>query len=196
MARPVCICTPLVPRRSGRTLNKAMSNQQVIYEAKLAKVGTKGAPVALVVLVLWLGAGYVLCFLFTAPSDRLLPLCLFGLGAVALAFVGLRMILLRRNAGYYRISIDDHGLYVQSDDPLSPASFSVKTPDLCCLVRKTFPDSERSSDDYFHQYFVETKSGTRHEIDPFFAEYDSNPGRIFGRIRERFPWVQIREERG
>ena len=72
----------------------------------------------------------------------------------------------------------------------------VKAPDLCCLVRKTIPDSERSSDDYFHQYFVETKSGTRHEIDPFFAEYDSNAGRIFGRIRERFPWVQIREERG
>ena len=172
-----------------------MTDQQVVYEVKLAKVGTKVTPVALISLVLWLGAGWVLCFLFTAPSDRLLPLCLFGLGAVALAFVSLRMVLLRRNAGYYRISADDHGLYVHSDDPLSRASFSIKAPDLCCLVRKTIPDCDCSSSDS-HEYFVETKSGARHEIDPFFAEYDPNPGRIFGRIRERFPWVQIREERG
>ena len=176
-----------------------MSGQQVLYEAKLAKVGGKGTPVSLIILVFWVGLGYVLCFHVTAVSDRVLPLCLFVLGTVALGFGCRRMIRLRRNPGHYRISVDDGGLYVQCDDAHSTGSFSVKAPDLCCLVRKAIPDSD-GNDTY--EYYVETKSGTRHEIDPFFAEYDPvheegkpvNAMKIFLRIRERFPWVAVRQE--
>ena len=96
-----------------------------------------------------------------------------------------------KNPGVYRISIDDYGLYVHSDDPASAPSFSVIAPDLYRLVRKTIKRYE-SCDDY--EYCVETKSGTRHRIEQLFADYDLDVMKIFERITDRFPWVEIHEE--
>ena len=168
-----------------------MSVPQVLYEAKLAKAGRKLTCAGLVVLVLWTAVGAVLCFVFTSFPDRLLPLGIFALGAVGLSVQTLRVMRLRKNAGSYRISIDNYGLYVHSDDPSSAPSFSVIAPDVCHLVRKTIKQHD-SADDY--EYYVETKSGTRYQIEQLFADYDLDVMRLFETITERFPWVQILEE--
>jgi len=168
-----------------------MSDHLVLYEAKLAKEGHKLTCAGLVVLVLWVGAGSVLCFVFTTFPSRLLPLGIFALGAVGFAMQTLRAVRLGRNPGFYRISIDDHGLYVHSDDPFSAPSFSVIAQEVYHLVRKTIKRYESSDD---HEYYIETKSGIRHKIEQLFADYDLDVMKMFEKIIERFPWVRILEE--
>jgi len=168
-----------------------MNNECVLYEAKLAKEGRKLTRAGLVVLVLWTGAGAVLCFVFTSFPERLLPLAIFALGSVGFALQTLRVVKLRSNTGFYRISIDNFGLYVHSDDPASAPSFTVIAPDVCRLVRRTIKQYESSDD---HEYYIETKSGTRHRIEQLFADYDLDAMKIFEKITERFPWVQVIEE--
>jgi len=168
-----------------------MSDHLVLYEAKLAKEGHNLTCAGLVVLVLCVGAGSVLCFVFTTFPSRLLPLGIFALGAVGFAMQTLRAVRLGRNPGFYRISIDDHGLYVHSDDPFSAPSFSVIAQEVYHLVRKTIKLYESSDD---HEYYIETKSGIRHKIEQLFADYDLDVMKMFEKIIERFPWVRILEE--
>jgi hypothetical protein len=168
-----------------------MSNEQIIYEARLAKEGRKLTRAGLVVLTLWISAGGVLCFVFTPLPDRFFPLAIFALGAAGISAQILRTAKLRSNAGFYRISIDDYGLYVHSDDPSSVPSFSVIAPDVHRLVCKTIKQYERSDD---HEYYVETKSGTRHQIEQLFTDYNLNASQVFEKIISRFPWVEVVEE--
>jgi hypothetical protein len=169
----------------------AMNTQQVLYEAKLSREGLKLSIADSAVLVVWFGAGAVLCFVFTSFPDRLLPMAIFLLGAVGFALKTARVLKLRRNPGVYRISIDDFGLYVHSDDPASAPSFSVIAPDMYRLVRKTIRCYESCDD---HEYYVETKSGNRHRIEQLFADYDLDAMAMFHRIVDRFPWVRLHEE--
>jgi len=168
-----------------------MNSQQVLYQAKLAKEGRKLRWAGLAVLVLWVGIGLVFCFAFDSFPSNIPPLVIIGIGAVGIALPIGRVFRLRSNAGDYRISIDDYGLYVHSDDPSSAPSFSVIVPDVCRLVRNTIKRYE-SCDDY--EYYVETKSGTRHRLEQLFADYDLDVMKMFERIADRFPWVQIHEE--
>ena len=170
---------------------KNMSVPQVLYEAELAKAGRKLTCGGMAALALWTGVGVVLCFKFTPFPGSLILLLFFALGAVGLSIQALRLMRLCRNAGYYRISMDDYGLYVQSDDPSLAPSFSVIAPDVCRLVRKAIKQYD-STDNY--EYYVETKSGTRHRIEQLFADYDLDVMGMFERIAERFPWVEIVEE--
>src|SRR5512133_568676 len=101
-----------------------MNSQQVLYEAKLSQEGCKLSRGGTAVLVLWLAVGAVLCFAFTSFPERLLPMAIFALGAAGLALQIVRVAKLRRNPGVYRVSIDDYGLYIVSDDPASAPSFS------------------------------------------------------------------------
>ena len=142
-------------------------------------------------LIFWIGIGLVLCFAFDSFPSNIGALVIIGIGAVSIALLIARVFRLRSNAGEYRISIDDYGLYVHSDDPSSVPSFSVIAPDVCCLVRKTIKRYESSDD---HEYYIETKSGTRHRIEQLFADYDLDVMKIFERITDRFPWVHIHEE--
>ncbi len=102
-----------------------------------------------------------------------------------------RTMKLRRNPGFYRISIDDYGLYVHSDEPSLGPSFSIIAPDICCLVRTT---TKHGDTDDTHEYYVETKSGKRHEIGQLFADYDLDGMELFDKITDRFPWAEILEE--
>ena len=163
----------------------------MLYEAKLAQEGRKLTFAGLVVLALWTGIGGVLCFGYTPFPERLVPLSIVGLGAVGFSLQTLRMMRLRKNSGCYRISIDDYGLYVHSDDPSLAPAFSVIAPDVCRLVRITIKQYESSDE---HEYYVETKSGSRHQIEQIFADYDLDVMAMFERIAERFPWVQLIEE--
>jgi hypothetical protein len=168
-----------------------MNSQQVLYQAKLAKEGRKLTWAGLAALVFWVGIGLVLCFAFDSFPSNTGALVVIGIGAVGIALLTARVFRLRRNPGDYRISMDDYGLYVHSDDPSSAPPFSVIAPELCRLVRKTIKRYE-SCDDY--EYYVETKSGTRHRIEQLFADYDLDVMKMFARITDRFPWVEVHEE--
>jgi hypothetical protein len=168
-----------------------MNSQQVLYETKLSQVGRKLSRAALVVLVLLVGAGAVLCLVCTSFSDRLPLMLVLALWAVGLTLQTVRLMKLRKNTGFYRVSIDDYGLYVHSDDPASAPSFSVIAPDMNRLVRKTIKGHESSDE---HEYYVETKSGKRHRIEQLFADYDLDVMKLFERITDRFPWVEVHEE--
>jgi len=168
-----------------------MNSQQVLYEAKLSREGRKLSLAGFLVLLLWVGAGVVLCFRFSTFPGNLLTLAIFAFGTAGFAVKTARVMKLRKNPGVYRISIDDYGLYVQSDDPASAPSFSVIAPDIYRLVRKTIRQYD-SSDEY--EYYVETKSGARYRIEQLFADYDLNVMHMFEKIMERFHWVEIHEE--
>src|SRR5580765_5857579 len=151
---------------SAVNTNNAMSDEQVLYEAKLDKEGRRLSFAGLVLLLLWVGAGAVLCFVFDSFPSNIFPLVLFALGAGIFATQTVRCFRLRHNPGVYRISIDDYGLYVHSDDPSCAPSFAVIAPDVHRLLRKTIKGHEGGDD---HEYYVETKSGTRHRIAQLFA---------------------------
>ena len=168
-----------------------MSDQQVLYEAKLAKEGRKLTLAGLVLLALCVGAGAVLCFVFDTFPSNIGPLVLFALGTAYFATQILRGLRLRHNPGVYRISIDDYGLYVHSDDSSCGPSFAVIAPDVHRLVRKTIKGHDGSDD---HEYYVETKSGPRHRIAQLFADYDVDVMELFDKIMDRFPWAEILEE--
>jgi len=168
-----------------------MNPQQVLYEAKLSREGRKLTRAVLLVLMLWVGLGAVLCFRLESFPENILLMALFIFGTAGFALQAVRVMKLRKNPGFYKVSIDDYGLYVHSDDPASAPSFSVSAPDLDCLVRKTIKRYD-STDDY--EYYVETKSGKRHRIEQMFADYDLDVMKMFERITDRFPWVHLQEE--
>ena len=167
-----------------------MSNPQVFYEAKLSREGRKLTLAGSIALVLWLGGGAVLCFRFSSFPENLSPMAIFAVGALCLALPLFRVNRLRSNPGFYRISIDDYGLYVHSDDPGSAPPFNIIAPDVHRLVRKTISHSETTD----VEYYVETKSGTRHRIEQLFSDYDLDVMKMFEKIIDRFPWVQVLEE--
>jgi hypothetical protein len=93
----------------------------------------------------------------------------------------------------YQISIDNYGLYVHSDAPDFAPSFSLLATDISRLIRKTIRDSEGSEE---HEYYVETKSGRRHQIQnllmcwrPHLKVMD-----LFDQITDYFPTLEIVEE--
>ena len=172
---------------------KIMNDQQVLYEARLAKDGRKLTCAGLVVLGLWVGCGVLLCFRFDSFPSNILALAVLALGAVGLAAQTVRFFRLCQNPGVYRISIDDYGLYVHSDDPSSAPSFSVVGPDIDRLVRTIIKRGDSDSPDD-HEYYVETMSGKRHRIEQLFADYGLDVMKLFGEIQDRFPRVEIVEE--
>ena len=168
-----------------------MNSQQVLYQVKLAKEGRKLTWAGLAVLVFWVGTGLVLCFAFDSFPSNIGALVIFGIGAVGTTLLTARVFRLRANPGNYRISIDDYGLYVHSDDPASAPSFSVIAPDLYRLVRKTIKYYDAGDE---HEYYIETKSGKRYQVEKLFTDYDLDAMKMFKKITDRFPWVEIDEE--
>ena len=167
-----------------------MGVPQVLYEAKLAQKRRELTFVILPLLALWT-IGWIYKFKFDSSPDRFQDLAFLAVGATVLGIHPLWMTRFWKNCGCYRISIDDYGLYVHSDDPTSPPSFSVIATDMGRLVRKTVKHFDESDD---HEYFVETKSGTRHQFWPLFAGIELEMMELFDRITDRFPWVEIVEE--
>jgi len=143
------------------------------------------------VLALWVGGGLVLCFHFGSFPGNVGALIIFVLGAVLFTSQTRQGLKLSKNNGAYRISIDDFSLYVHSDDPASAASFTIVATDVCRLVRKTIKQSESTDE---HEYYVETKSGTRHQLWQLLTLLDLDAMTIFKQIQERFTWVEIYEE--
>ena len=167
-----------------------MSAQEILYEAKLAKVGKGLSWAGPVVLAFWLVGGLVLCFRFDSFPSNLGALIVIGVGGVLFARAAVRGFRWRKNPGVYRISVDDDGLHIHSDDPLTMPSFSVSAQEVNRLVRKTI--SWESGD--AHEFYIETTSGKRHQIEQLFADSDLNVMKMFEKIRARFPWVRIVDE--
>ena len=168
-----------------------MSSQQILYEAKLAKVGKGLSWSGPVVLAFWVIGGLVLCFRFDSFPSNLVALVIIGLGGVIFSraiWLGIRW---RKMSGIYRVSIDDSGLRVHSDDPATAPSFTVVANDIYRLVRKTIRWSDSADE---HEFYIETKSGARHRIGQLFSDFDLDVMKMFEKITARFPWVQILEE--
>ena len=168
-----------------------MNPIQVLYQAKLAKEGRKLTWAGLAALAIWVGIGLVICFDSNSLLSNRGALVVIGIAVVGTALLTARVFRLRRNPGDYRISIDDYGLYVHSDDPASVPSFSVIAPDLYRLVRKTVKYYDGGDE---HEYYIETKSGKRHQVEKLFTDYDLEAMKMFRKITDRFPWVEIHEE--
>jgi hypothetical protein len=171
-----------------------MSNPQILYETKLARPGRTMILGGVMIFALWTGAGLVLCFRYTPFPKRLFALAFLGIGAAVPGWLIYRGFQLIHNAGFYRIHLDDYGLYVQCDAPSFPPSFSIIAPNLKCLVRRTIKSSEGPDD---HEYYVETRSGKRHRIEELLlvTDYEKiNVMQIFDKITDRFTWVEIIEE--
>ena len=167
------------------------SGQQILYETKLAKVGSMLTWGALLAMLLFCGFGLTLSFLVDFPGN-LFPATWAVLCAVLFGFQLRRVLPLRSNPGGYRISVDDYGLYVQSDAPSVQPSFSVAATDLHRLIRKTIQHSDTADD---HEYYVETKSGKRHRIeDILLVDSNLNVMDLFQAVTKRFHWVEITEE--
>jgi len=166
------------------------SSPQVLYEVRLSRAGGKLFYGGAMLLGLWIAAGIVVCFVIVPFPDRLFLMVIFGLGAVGIWVHSARMRQLKCNPGWYRISIDDHGVYIHSDDTGSP-SLTVLAPNLARLVRLTIRNSEGSDE---RAYYIETKSGARHQIEPLFAEHEFDVMQLFGKITDRFHWVEVEEE--
>lgn len=167
-----------------------MSDQQILYEAKLSRMGRKRTSVVLVKLSVWFGLVVVLWFHYLSFPESIVPVAGLALCAVGLAKESLHVYTLRNNPGFYRISIDQDGLYIHSDDIDSALPFTIEAHDVHRLVRTTTSHSEGTD----HEYYIDTKSGTRHRIDQFFADHDMDVMRVFEKIADRFPWAQVLQE--
>ena len=169
-----------------------MSDQQVLYEAKLARTGTWLAWGASVAMVLFLSFGLVPSFLADSFDEISGIVFVIVWSAICIGIFSWqirRMLRLRRNPGVYRISIDDYGLYVQCDAPSFAPSFSVIGPDISCPVHKTIKDFDRGDE---HEYFVETKSGGRYQIEELLlVKLPMRVLDLFEKIMDRFSWVEI-----
>ena len=163
-----------------------MSGRQILYEANLAKTGRALRSGALLMLVVGL-AGLVTCFVLGSFSD-------IGVLMIAAACVFLMVwpivtvSRLRRNPGFYRIYFDTLGLHVQSDDRICGPSFSVSASELYHLVRKVGGVDEPTD------YYVEEKSGRRHQIHETLGNWDLDVMAVFRRIEQEFPSVTIVDE--
>jgi hypothetical protein len=168
-----------------------MDDRQILYEARLSKTGSKMVWAGIVALVVLACVAWLLCFKNDTFPGNLMPLCIFGLFGIATIIYLRRGIKMKANPGFYRISIDDYALYVQSEDPDSTRSFEVIAPDIHCLVRKTVRESDSAPT---FEYYVDTKSGQRHRIEQFFVDLDLDALSVFDKITDRFHWVQIFDE--
>ena len=166
-----------------------MNEMQILYEANLAKTGGSLRWGALVLLVLGL-VGLVLCFVFSSFPDIIGPLLVVAIFVVMMGKAFVKMSRLRCNSGFYRISIDMLGLHVQSDDSIMGPSFSVEPSDLHRRVRKKDGDFENTS----YEYYIEEKSGRRHQVNEILASYDLDVMALFRRIADRFPSVIVVDE--
>jgi len=163
-----------------------MSGRQILYDANFAKKGSALRPGALLMFVVGL-AGLVISFVFESFPN-------IGLLFTTTAFVFLMIwpiatvSRLRRNPGFYRIYFDTLGLHVQSDDRILGPSFSVSASELYRLVRKVGVVDEPTD------YYVEEKSGRRHQIHQTIANWDLDVMAMFRRIAQEFPSVTIVDE--
>jgi hypothetical protein len=106
-----------------------------------------------------------------------------------------KMFPLRRNPGVYRISIDDHGIYVRNDAPAFAPSFSVVAPDIARLIHTTIIRKSNKGDSKDHEYYVENKAGERFPIEKLLLVNPEMPAmELFEKITARFHWVTITEE--
>lgn len=164
---------------------QSMSNQQLLYEAKLTRVGRRPFNACVIFLPACIAAGVVLC------RHRIYdPLVFIAFAAAYFIWMMMRGIRLWKNAGVYRVLIDDYGLYVHSDDPESH-SFTVVATDIRRLARKTIKGSDSGDE---HEYYIETKAGARHRLGQHYCNLGLNPMHLFETIADRFHWVEIEEE--
>ncbi|HEY4417773.1 MAG TPA: hypothetical protein VGO57_18925 [Verrucomicrobiae bacterium] len=167
-------------------LSQAMNEPQILYETDLAEVGHQLSWAGISLVMACLVGGVLLCW-----YANFLPLIFVVIAGAGFSYNTLQGFRLRKRGGVYRISMDDHGLYTHSDDPKSAASFTVIAPDSYRLVRKTIRDHDAADE---HEYYVETKSGIRHQLGKLFTSFDLDGLKVFEQIADRFHWVEIHEE--
>jgi hypothetical protein len=162
--------------------------REVLYEGKLVERGRRVIWASLLGYFLYAGVvtiGLSALDSFRGNIDPIIGLNVGGLIIFGVAFVfGCRW---RRNPGFYRISIDDYGLYVQSDDRSCGPAFAVVATDLQALVRVECIGSET----HYYEYRVRTKSGAVYQL---FDFGDLDHDALFDRILNRFHWVEFVEE--
>lgn len=166
-----------------------MDDTQILYETNLAKTGRSLERGALVLLALGI-VGLAACFAFGSFPDIIGPLLIAALFVFGLFRAFLKASRLRRNSGYYRIFIDPRGLNVHSDDTVLGPSFSIPPSDLHRLVRKGNGDFENTR----YMYYIEEKSGRRHQVDEMLESYNLDVMALFRTITDRFPSVTVVDE--
>ena len=171
-----------------------MNGSEILYEAQFGHSARRYFWTLVVLLAAWVGVGVLLWWCAKRLWANLGWLPVFLLGSFAGVVGVVKMFRRRNHPGVYRISVDDYGFYVQCDDPARSPSFAVLATDLASLVHKTIKVSGDSSDE--HEYYVQTKSGPRHRIDLFYANYSMDVMVVFEKVADRFHWVEIVEETG
>jgi hypothetical protein len=169
-----------------------VNERRILFETSLRKTGAALVRGAILVMLLFMGFGLFLAYHAVSFSFSVLALVWVAVCACIFGWQIRRLLAVRRNAGVYQISIDNYGLYVHSDAPDFAPSFSVPATDIARLIRKTIKHSESSDD---HEYYVETKSGRRYQIqDLFMCRPRLEVMDLFDGITNYFPTLEIAEE--
>jgi hypothetical protein len=162
-----------------------MNSQQILYEADLPQTG-KSLKRALSLLITAGLAGIGFSMLVAYPGHLIVVIFLLILvGGMAFNFRGISKW--SRKQGCYKVYLDSIGLHVHSDEPVLGRSFSVSILNLNRLIRKRVGNAE----DLEYEYFVEEKSGERHQVGSLFTNYDMNAMDVFEAIARQFPSVKI-----
>ncbi len=163
-----------------------MNRQNVLYEANLQTKAKKIQLAGLTLIIATIVAFFFLTFFVALPGKILVLLILalyLGVSLKELSGVSPSS----KKVGRYQIYLDSIGLHVRSDEPAWGESFSVSVLNLHRFVRKNVSHGE----DPNYEFFVEEKSGQRHQISPLLANADLNVMALFEIIASEFPSVKI-----
>lgn len=165
-----------------------MNGRQIFYEANLQNTG-KSLKRGAVVLVLFGAVGFSLV-LFAEFSGKVFVLLVLGIFISGVLMKLSKFSKWSQKPGSYQIYLDSIGFHVHSDAPALGEPFSIATLNLHQLIRKRVGNGE----DLEYEYFVEEKSGKRHQISVTLANYNLNVMDLFESIACEFPSVKIVNE--
>ena len=162
--------------------------REVLYEGKFVEKGRRLLWASLLGYFLYAGVVSIGLSVLGSFHDNIEPIVGWNVGG--LIIFGVAFVFAcrwRRNPGFYRISIDDYGLYVQSDDRSCGPAFDVVATDLQALVRVECIGVES----HYYEYRVRTKAGAVYQLFDF-GDLDHNA--LFDRILNRFHWLEVVDE--
>jgi len=166
-----------------------MNNRQILYQADVQKTAKHlkfGAVFLMTVGLICIAA----CLTMKSFSDKLILISFIGVFVTGILLHFIQISKWSGTKGKYQIYLDSIGIHAHSDEPALGQPFSVAASNLHHLVRKHV----RNGENIEYEYYVEEKSGVRHQISKTLSNYNLNVLEIFERIACEFPSVKIVEE--